>query len=687
VPEFRRDDKCVPGNFIAPLPLVAFCFGAMTPRTQQEENVTQRIVTRFGFWPSPFSSREAAEGALRFGRLQVRGTSVFWSEGRPAERGRTPVVVWEAGAEARDLIEPPYSARSRVHEYGGGEFLATDQGVFFVNDADQDIYLAAAGSVRRITQASETRFADLALDARRARLIAVGERHSAEEHDTHPENMLLSVPLGRNENAAYTVIISGRDFYASPRVSPDGQRLAWLAWDLPAMPWDEAELWVGELGEAGAVLNARGIAGGDGSACFQPEWSPDGTLYFVWDMDGWGNLFAYRDGEVRQISRLEGELSRPLWSFNLTTYGLFDEQCALISFLAKGRQNVGLLDLESGRFEAVDHPFTAITSVAVSRDGAAIAAVSDTREVSLYWMPNRMPMPGQACGSAGFPQPAVIRASGGASDFAEAPAPETLEFPTRFGDTVYGTLYQPWNPTVSAPSGTLPPLIISLHGGPTSNATRGRKSRTLFFTTRGFAWLDLDYSGSTGYGRPYRDRLKGMWGLRDVADTIDAARFMATSGMIDPHGLLLTGSSAGGYTVLMAIAQEPLFCAAASYYGICDLRALQRTTHKFEAGYISTLVGARMEDDEDRFLQRSAITFADRIKTPLVLFQGAEDRVVPPDQSEMIASHVRARGVRVEYHLFSGEGHGFRSAETIAEALDAEIGFYRACLRGRKQTG
>lgn len=642
--------------------------------------MTQRIATRFGFWPSPFSSRAAAEGALRFGRLQVHGKSVFWSEGRPSEQGRTSVLAWGAGAEVRELIDAPYSARSRVHEYGGGEFLATDSGIFFVNDADQDIYLATAGDVRRITTASRMRFADLALDIARARLIAVGERHSADKPHTHPENFLVSVPLEENGTTG-PALVSGNDFYASPRVSPDGRLLAWLAWDLPAMPWDDAELWVGELDDTGAVLNPQKVAGGGGSACFQPEWSGNGALYFVWDIDGWGNLFAWRDGEVRQVSHLDGELSKPLWSFNLTTYGLLDERRALVTFLAKGRQNVGLLDLESGGFEPFDHPFSAIASVAVSLHGAAIAAVSDMCELSLYWTP----MPERA-GGEGFPRPAVIRTSGGGSfDFAGAPAPETLEIHTRFGDMIYGTLYKPWNAAVSNPAETIPPVVISLHGGPTSNATRGRKSRTLFFTTRGFAWLDLDYSGSTGYGRPYRDRLRGRWGLRDVSDTIDAARFMAASGVVDPRGLFLTGSSAGGYTVLMAIAQEPLFCAAASYYGICDLRALQRTTHKFEAGYISTLVGARMEDDEDRFLARSAITFAERIKTPLVLFQGTEDRVVPPDQSEMIALRLREAGVPVEYHVFQSEGHGFRRADTIAAALDAEIGFYRACLTEMKR--
>jgi dipeptidyl aminopeptidase/acylaminoacyl peptidase len=367
----------------------------------------------------------------------------------------------------------------------------------------------------------------------------------------------------------------------------------------------------------------------------------------------------------------------PLWSFNAASFALLSENTGLAALTRNGRQELRAIHLPGGESAEIEAGFSFILGVAASEKGAAINALSDDGPQTISWLPAAQ----NPQGDPSLATPALaIRKS------AQTPIPpdyinhpRILDIPAG-GERIYGIYYPPRNPLFEGTLLAPPPAIISLHGGPTASAARGLKPRVLFFTSRGFAVLDLNYSGSAGYGRAYRDRLYGEWGVRDVADTIAAAGFLGEQGLADPSALFLTGGSAGGYTVLMTIAKSDAFRGAASSYGICDLRALQRTTHKFEAGYISTLVGARLEDNEGRYLERSAITLSDRIRTPLILFQGDEDKVVPPEQSEAIARKLRARGVPVEYHLFAGEGHGFRKAETISFALNAELAFYQRLL-------
>ncbi len=663
--------------------------------------IVNKAVFAFGDWPSPIPASQVADGALRFGRVQVCGDAVYWSESRPAEQGRSPVMGWSREGGVAELLPAPYSARSRVHEYGGGEFLVvrssstpcgsaplklrsssaplrTDGRLFFVNDADQDVYEAplpggAEGrGIRRLTDAPATRFADFAWDARRQRLIAIGETHRA-RHGGLPQNTLWSIPAGVcGADAAPAPLFKGFDFCASPRLSADGGRLAFLAWNLPAMPWDAAQLFVADALPDGSLGEPTSIAGGNGSACFQPEWGEDGALYFVWDLSGAGNLYRWSgEGGPAQVTHLDGELSMPLWSLNASSYARLPGNRAYCAFVRNGEAGACVAGLGSGECAPRQSGFSAVLSVSAGDAGVAIAGRMDDEPLCIALDPAPI-------SALGAPQ-ILRRSTQTAIEPAYAARPNRLEIPGPDGP-VHGLLYAPQNPAARGPAGALPPLIVSLHGGPTSAAARGLKARTVFFTSRGFAWLDLDYAGSTGYGRAYRERLTGNWGIADVEDTICAARFAALSGLADPSAIFVTGGSAGGYTVLMAIARAQIFCGAASYYGICDLIALQKTTHKFEQGYQQTLLGASLKDGEAIYRERSAIQHVGAIDTPLILFQGADDNVVPKEQSIAIAEALRAKGVRADYHEFAGEGHGFRQAGTIRACLERELAFYRMLM-------
>ncbi len=632
----------------------------------------------FGHWPSPISAASVAEGALRFGRLQVCADGVYWSEGRPAEKGRAPIMRWNRDGGIIEILPAPYSARSRVHEYGGGEFLIADGKLFFVNDADQDVYetILAPGAdrnLRRLTNLPDTRFADFTWDTARKRLIGIGESHDP-LHRTLPRNALWTIPADPAEPGDKAeLLLEGRDFYASPRLSADGKWLAFLAWNLPAMPWDAATLFVAAVAADGSLGEPVSIAGGDGSACFQPEWGAEGALYFVWDADGLGNLFSWREGTpLEQITHLDAELSMPLWSLNAASYALLPNKKVYLTFVRNGEVACGIVDIASGQFMSHENELTAAFTLSAGQDGVAVAGMKDDAPLSITF--------DAIASGTGVSGPTIIRSSSSAAiEPSYVSKPRRIVIPGVNGP-VYGLLYSPTNPAAEGIRAALPPLIVSLHGGPTTASARGLKPRILFFTSRGFSWLDLDYSGSTGYGRAYRDRLKGNWGVADVDDTIDAARFAAATGLADQGALFVTGGSAGGYTVLAAIAKADVFRGAASYYGICDLIALQKTTHKFEQGYQSTLLGATLENGEAIYRARSAIHSVDRINTPLILFQGAEDEVVPKDQSLAIANALRQRQVLVDYHEFKGEGHGFRRSETIRICLESELAFYLSVL-------
>lgn len=603
------------------------------------------------------------------------GDALYWSEGRPDEGGRTVIVKCDRGNDKTDVISPPFNARSRVHEYGGGEFSVWNDTVFFVNNGDQDIYeIVGDGAPQRLTQLADWRFTDMCYDEVRGQLIAVAERH--DEGARLPVNLLVAVSLSGATRGTVSIIAEGRDFYATPRLSLDGERLAYLAWDLPHMPWEAAELWLVEPDEHGSFPSGEKVAGGDGSCVFQPEWTRDGRLIFIWDKSGWGNLsIMSSDGDGYDVSALcsdDAEYGHPQWVFGMRSYALVDDNQLIVRSFKKGALHLGLLNIVTREMTPID-----IASAGIAGIDALVAdATAAYMIASFHHMPPaiiRLPHDGKPL--------EIIQVSSDVSVLeGTVSVGEPVAFSSSGGRTCYGLYYAPANVDFSAPPNELPPMIVSAHGGPTAMADRGLKLKTQYWTSRGFAYFDVDYTGSFGYGTHYRRALDGHWGLSDVEDVVAGARALAEQGKADGQRLLISGSSAGGYTVLAALVDSDVFAAGAAYYGISDLFKLQAATHKFELGYIDTLMGTTSETTEDIFTARSPIYNAEKITSPVIFFQGSDDRVVPPEQSRKMADVLRERGVPVSYIEFSGEGHGFRDAANIETALAGEYAFYARIL-------
>ncbi len=629
----------------------------------------RKPVHPFGLWPSPISAEDVARGTRRFGLVQGDGDYVYWTEGRPEEKGRQTLLRARPGARTpEELIAAPWSARSRVHEYGGGEFLAAGDWIYFVNDADQDIYVLQPGSApQRLTHATDTRFADFTIDAARSRLIAVAERQV--DGRQQPDNLLVAVALGGKKPGTVTDLVTGHDFYAAPRISLDGSQLAFVAWDLPGMPWDEAGLSIAKISADGSVGRPRRIAGGKGVAASHPSFAPDGTLVFISDENGWGNLWAFDGQETRALTKLKKDFGRPPWSLATKPYAI-DASGRIFAAPIAGKRPDGFgsevlaLDTRGRKREWHTLAENQLDCLSLCRDGlVAIASAGGTGSaITCYTL-------GET-----YDETHVRSSSDLAPD--DVSFPKLVTFPAGKGVKVHAFYYAPTNSSAIPPRGAKPPAIVLAHGGPTSMASRSLAARVQFYTSRGFAVLDVDYAGSTGYGRAYRERLDGQWGLADVADCAAGAKWLSSSGLADPQRIAIAGGSAGGYTVLMALATTTTFAAGASHYGISDLSLLLEHTHKFESGYLHRLMGTTPKSWKKVFRERSPLTLIEGITAPVILFQGLEDRVVPPEQSRLIAEKLRARGTPVELHEFAGEAHGFRRGDTIISVLDAELAFF-----------
>lgn len=581
------------------------------------------------------------------------------------EAGRCVIVRRHGDGSETDLIKPPYSARSRVHEYGGGEYAVANGRIVFVNDADQDLYLVTGVEIKRLTEAANLRFADMAFDPSMNRIYAVAERHG--NYGSEPQNTIAAVQAAEPKSGVVIDLLAGRDFYATPRPSPLGDRVAWLAWDLPHMPWQAAELWVGEVSAHGGISEAAKIAGGEGMGAFQPEWASDGALYFIAERNGWSNLHVWRDGRAEVVAKVDAEFTRPLWSFGMTSYAIVEPGRLIATCWRDGVIEIGIADERSATWTPLKSEFTRIDDIAASNETIAINGGNDLMPARIHIVAaNRL-----------SPQIDVATPPPLSTDYVSRP--RAIAAPSPSG-VVHALYFPPTNGRWKGEDATLPPLVVSAHGGPTGMARRGFGLDRQFWTTRGFAFLDVDYRGSTGYGRAYREALDGRWGESDYEDAVIAARFAAETGLADPERIVIRGSSAGGLTVLNALIHSDIFAAGASYYGVSDLVRLAADTHKFESGYLDSLIGGPPDTIPGVYHARSPVHHADHITAPVIFFQGLDDAVVPPGQSRSMAHSLEQRGVPVALLEFEGEGHGFRRAETIRQTFAAEYCFYARIL-------
>ena len=641
-------------------------------------------VVPFGEWPSPVTAACLVRGAAGISEViadPVRPWVLWWAENRPDEGGRTAVMRRDLrGGESQEITPPDANVRTRVHEYGGGSWWPHDGSLYYVEFADQRLRRIDHPGAKPLLLTAEPpeprgwRYADGRVTPDGRWSVCVQERHDTRGE---PANELVAVATDGSHRVVR--LWSGSDFVMTPRVSPDGSMLAWISWDHPNMPWDATRLHVHELGDAelGAKVHVLG-RGGDRSLC-EPGWDSgdagsEPRLMVCSDHDDWWGLYevSLDNGSLLPIVVGDFDVATPPWVFGMQRWAAAGGTVAAVAGMPSGDQIL----VDGRALRLIDSSVSSLTIARNAPDGAAVLAYS-------------------GAGYRHEPEVAVVRIGGdgragrnavrtarelglGAGLLIE---PEAITFPAG-GDgsaVAHALYYAPANPACAGPVGDRPPLLVTAHGGPTAAARRQLQLGVVFWTSRGIAVVDVDYRGSTGYGRSYRQALDGAWGVADVEDCVAAARFLADRGDVDPQRLMIRGGSAGGFTVLAALALHDTFAAGASRYGIADLEALAADTHKFESRYLDRLVGPYPEA-RDVYLARSPIHHLDGFDAPMIVLQGDEDEIVPPAQAEMIVEALKAKGVPVAYLLFEGEQHGFRSADNIVAALEAELAFFGRVL-------
>ena len=625
-------------------------------------------VAPYGSWRSPIGPETVARAGRRLGSgtLAADG-AVWWAEGRPSEQGRTVLMRRPPGGAPEEVTPVGANVRTRVHEYGGGAWsLAGPDLVLFVDFADQRLYRQAlGGSPAPLTPEPPApaawRYADARVTPDGRTVVCVRELHGEGE----AENQIATLPL--DGSADPQPFASGRDFYSFPRPSPDGRWLAWTCWGHPNMPWDGTELWLAPLD---APERARRLAGGPAESVFQPEWDPRGRLHFVSDREGWWNLYRVDGEEIVRLNAEEADLGHPQWLFGGATYGFLDDGSIACVRCERGEERLALLEPGADRCRDLSLPYTNFGFPSISTAGSrvAFAAATPAEEPAVV-----------VYDVASGELEQVRTASENPVDPAYVSIPRPIEFATGEGDTAHGFYYPPTNAEFEAPAGERPPLIVQSHGGPTSHAAPALDREFLYWTSRGFGVVDVNYRGSSGYGRAFRNRLRGQWGAFDSEDCVAAARFLAERGEADPARLAIRGGSAGGYATLCCLTFHDEFATGASYYGVADAETLASDTHKFESRYLDSLIGPYPER-ADLYRERSPIHFVERLRSPVILFQGLEDEIVPPSQAETMVAALRAGGIPHAYLAFEGEQHGFRQAETEIRCLEAELSFYGRIL-------
>jgi dipeptidyl aminopeptidase/acylaminoacyl peptidase len=588
------------------------------------------------------------------------GDDLYWSELRPDEAGRIVVCRRGANGATTDITPPGFNARTRVHEYGGGHFAVGGGIVWFTNFTDQRLYRQDdGGTPRPITPAVDVRHADMVVDDRRRRLYAVREDHTTGAPE--PVNSIAS--LDWNGESDPITVAGGNDFYSSPKLSPDGNRIAWTTWNHPNMPWDGCELWVGELDPAGQVTSSRRIAGGEEESILQPEWSPSGQLYFISDRSDWWNLYRVRGSGDEPVHPRAAEFGAPQWVFGMRFYAFAGPDEIVCLYSEASGTRIGRIDLSTGTLKQVELLYTSLNNVQTNGRKVALFAGSPTLAERVLTIDL----------DTGAQE--VVKVSNPAHiDSGNLSYPKAVEFPTEGGLTAHAIYYPPKNQAYEGPPDEKPPLMVRCHGGPTSSAGPTYTFEYHYWTSRGFAVVDVNYGGSSGYGRAYRNRLNGNWGVVDVDDCINAAKFLVAGDLADADRVWITGGSAGGFTTLLSLTKRDFYNTGASHYGIGDLELFIKETHKFEAHYVDTLVGPYPER-ADLYRDRSAVHFADNLKCPVILFQGLEDKVVPPSQAEEFVAVCRKKKLPYAYVVFEGEQHGFRQEKNIRRSIEGEMYF------------
>ncbi len=627
-------------------------------------------VAPYGSWRSPITAELVARRGVRLYEPTVVDDAVWWLELRPAEDGRHVVVRADAWSAPADVTPSGFNARTKVHEYGGGSYAASGPLVFFANFADQRVYRQELGGAPEpVTpeppRPGSVRHADLRVSPDGRFIACVRERH---EGDGEVVNELAMLPA--DGSADPWTVVGGHDFIAAARFSPDGTRLAWTCWDHPRMPWDGTELFVADIAD-GKLGEPRRVAGSPSESVLQPGFSPDGRLHFVSDRTGWWNLYREEaDGAQSNLTPMAAEFAAPPWLFGNSSYGFLGDGRIACLYRRGGVHHLAMLDPATSELLDLDLPYSCYPPY-LSAEGTRLAFIAGGPDA-----PNQLVSLDFTTRSVD-----VLRESGRVDvEPTYFSIPERIEFPTEDGLTAHAYHYPPTNPDFVAPEGERPPLIVFTHGGPTSETTPEFDLHVQFFTSRGVAVADVNYGGSSGYGREYRERLKGSWGIVDVADCVNAARFLVDRAEADPSRLLISGGSAGGYTTLCALTfHGDVFAAGASHYGVSDLEALARDTHKFESRYLDGLVGP-LPEAGDVYRARSPVRFADLLSRPMIILQGLEDEVVPPSQAEVMVVALEAKRIPYAYVAFEGEQHGFRRAENIARSLEAEMSFYAQIL-------
>ncbi|MGB5768451.1 MAG: S9 family peptidase [Crocosphaera sp.] len=619
------------------------------------------IIAPFGSWKSPITSDLIVAESINLGGVVFDNDDIYWLEGRPQEGGRNVLIKRSPDGQITEVTPQPFNVRTRVHEYGGGSFSVVNGTVYFVNFQDQRLYQQLPNEVPKpLTPENQCRYADFILDSHRNRLISICEDHSQPEREC--QNTIISIDINTGE---IKPIASGDDFYSSPRLSPDGTQLAWISWNHPNMPWDGTRLWLGKVNHDGDLEEIKCVAGGIDESINEPKWSPDGQLYYSSDQSGWSNIYCYKSTVSNvPLFPFTADFSAPHWVLGISTYTFTSANQIFCTFTQDGRWYLGSLNIGDKQLSILEIAYSNIASLHSNGKYLVFLGSSAIEPMAVIHL------------DLNLSQTNVLKCSCkmdiNSGYFSQ---PKLIKFPTENGLNAYAWYYYPRNKDYTNPDGELPPLLVKSHGGPTAAASPSFSLKIQYWTSRGFAYLDVNYGGSTGFGKAYRQRLDKNWGIIDVDDCINGAKYLVSKGKVDGDRLAISGGSAGGYTTLAALTFRDTFKAGASYYGVSDLESLAKDTHKFESRYLDGLIG-KYPEEKAIYEQRSPINFTDKLNCPVIFFQGLEDKVVPPNQAEMMVESLKKKGIPVAYVPFEGEQHGFRRAENIKRAIDAEFYFY-----------